>query len=82
MIPRAPFNIFGLVWRGWFAGLLVIFLPFWLLGTVACLVTGNWDQLVQLLLGLVMLPLIAAGQGVMAGGLILLGLKVWPPKAQ
>jgi hypothetical protein len=68
------------VWRGWFAGLLVIFLPFWLLGVVVFLIGGNWTQMPQMLGGLVALPLIAAGQGVLAGGLVLLGLKVWPPK--
>ena len=80
MIPQTRPSMFGLVWRGWFAGLLVIMLPLWLLATIAALVTGERGA-VQMLGGIVLLPLIAAGQGVLVGGLVVLGLKVWPRKA-
>ena len=80
MIPQTSPSMFGLVWRGWFAGLLVIMLPLWLFATVAGLLTGQ-PRAMQMLAGIVLLPLIAAGQGVMVGGLVVLGLKVWPRKA-
>ncbi len=69
-------EFFKIIWRGWFYGILVIFLPFF---TVAALVVGfgagKWEALLYVL----MVPLIAAGQGVIAGWLVLLGLKVRPP---
>jgi hypothetical protein len=69
-------EIFKVVWRGWFYGVLVIFLPFF---AVAALVigfgTGKWEALLYP----VMVPIIAAVQGAIAGWLVLLGLKVRPP---
>ena len=80
MVPRVTSNVFSLVWRGWFAGVLVIFLPLWLLGIVVLVISGSWGQVLPMLGGLLMLPLIAAGQGALIGGLVLLGLHIWPPK--
>lgn len=73
-------SLFKLVFRGWFSGVLVIFVPIGVLAIVAIVLRGSWDQLFEALLGLAMMPLIAAGQGVVAGGLVVLGLTVRPPK--
>jgi hypothetical protein len=70
-------EIFKVVWRGWFYGVLVIFLPFF---AVAALVIGFGSGKWEALLYPVMVPLIAGLQGVIAGWLVLLGLKVRPPK--
>ena len=80
MSGRTPASFFGLVWRGWFAGVLVIFMPIWLVATIGVAVSGNWAELWPFLSGLLMLPMIAALQGLIAGGLVVLGLRVWPPK--
>ena len=69
-------DIFKLVWRGWFYGVLVIFLPFF---AIAALVSLFGDGKWEIVLSVLLVPLIAAGQGVFAGGLVLLGLKVRPP---
>ncbi|MGB5628647.1 MAG: hypothetical protein WBM57_04720 [Woeseiaceae bacterium] len=69
-------EIFKVVWRGWFYGVLVIFLPFF---TVAALIIGFGAGKWEALLYPIMVPLIAAVQGAIAGWLVLLGLKVRPP---
>lgn len=73
-------ELFRLVWRGWFAGVLVLFVPVWLLGLIVLMAQGNWGELVPAAIGIVLLPIIAAMQGVLAGGLVWLGLLVWPQK--
>lgn len=70
-------EIFKVVWRGWFYGVLVIFLPFMV---VAALVIGFGAGKWEALLYPIMVPLVAGLQGVFAGWLVLLGLKVRPPK--
>jgi hypothetical protein len=72
--------VFGLVWRGWFAGLLTIFLPVWIFAMLTFALTGRWEEMLPALGGLAMMPAIAAIQGLIAGGLVSLGLRVWPPK--
>lgn len=69
-------EVFRLVWRGWFYGVLVIFLPFFV---VAALVVGFGAGKWEALLYPVMVPLVAGLQGVVAGWLVLLGLKLRPP---
>ncbi|MEM7430384.1 MAG: hypothetical protein AAF351_00465 [Pseudomonadota bacterium] len=74
----ASSELFKLVWRGWFIGVLVIMGPLFALGAlISAFGYGEWE----LLIGLILVPLIAAGQGVVAGVLVLFGLKVSPPKA-
>ena len=69
-------ELFKVVWRGWFYGILVIFLPFFV---VAALVIGFGAGKWEALLYPVMVPFIAAVQGVLVAWLVLLGLKVRPP---
>ena len=81
-VPVSRDSVFGLVWRGWFAGVLVIFLPIAIIAIPISAFTGAWNETLQMLLGLVVVPLIAAGQGLIVGGLVVLGLVVWPKKKQ
>lgn len=71
--------VFKLVMRGWFAGVFVIFVPILLIASVARAIAAPalWGEA---LLGFLLVPLIAAGQSVIVGGLVVLGLTVWPPK--
>jgi hypothetical protein len=69
-------EIFKVVWRGWFYGVLVVFLPFF---SVAALVIGLGAGKWEAILYPVMVPIVAAGLGVVAGWLVVLGLKVRPP---
>lgn len=73
-------GLFRLVWRGWFAGVLVIFIPIWLLALIVLALQGNWRALVPAAGLLILMPVIAAVQGVMFSGLVWLGLTVWPPR--
>lgn len=69
-------EIFRIVWRGWSYGVLVIFWPlFTVAGLIAGFGAGNWEPLLVAFL----VPFIAAMQGMFAGWLVLLGLKVRPP---
>jgi len=68
-------EIFKLVWRGWFAGATVLFLPLFIL-----MAAFMPEAPKNIWLAVVMVPFISALQGVMIGGLVLLGLLVWPPK--
>jgi hypothetical protein len=73
-------ELFRLVWRGWFAGLLVLFVPIWLLALIVMAFQGDWSDLVPVASGIILLPVIAAGQGLIIAGMIWLGLRVWPQK--
>ena len=73
-------DVFKLVWRGWFFGVLVIFFPILALAALASLAGGSRNVGMEPILAVLLVPVIAAMQGVMAGGLVLLGLKVRPPK--
>jgi len=69
-------ELFKVVWRGWLYGVVVLFLPLFLVSALGMgFGAGKWEGLLSVL----MLPLIAALQGVFAGWLVLLGLKVRPP---
>ena len=73
-------DVFKTVWRGWFFGVLVIFLPVFALTSLIALLGGGGDDRWEMAFGVLLVPLIAAGQGVLAGGLVLLGLSVAPPR--
>lgn len=75
-----PIDLFGLVWTGWFWGTCAIFLPIFvvlsLIGIPISIAGGEFASAVGILAPIVMVPLIAAGQGVLVTGLVLLGLWV------
>ena len=67
--------LFKHVWRGWFVGVSVLFTPLFLLAALFAP-----DAPPQMMFGVFMIPIIAAFQGVFAGGLVLLGVTIWPVK--
>jgi hypothetical protein len=67
--------IFKMVWRGWFAGVTAIFTPLFILVAILSPETPK-----QMLLAVPLIPLVAAVQGAMFGGLVILGLTIWPSK--
>jgi len=73
-------EIFSIIWRGWFIGVTVIFMPISLIAGVAALLSRSQENSFEILAGVVMVPIIAAMQGIIISGIILLGLKLWPPK--
>ena len=68
-------SLFTRVWRGWAVGVSVVFVPISLL--VAVLSDEAPDQLLYLI---PVVPLIAALQGLLVAALVVLGLKILPPK--
>ena len=72
-------ELFRLVWRGWFAAVLVLSVPILLLVLIVLAAQGSWDEVVQGAIAIVLMPIIAAMQGLMVSGLVWLGLLVWPP---
>ncbi|GJM05204.1 MAG: hypothetical protein DHS20C09_11950 [marine bacterium B5-7] len=70
-------KVFKLVWRGWFVGVSAIFTPLFILGL---LVEPSFEAVP--LYGVILVPVIAAFQGVMAGGLVCLGLAIWPQRTE
>jgi hypothetical protein len=75
-------ELFRLVCRGWFAGILAIFFPtFLLFGFLIVLPCYNSElKPLEYVSGLFLLPLIAAGQALMLGVMVVFGVKVWPPQ--
>ena len=75
-------ELFRLVWRGWFVGVIAIFLPTFLLFGFTIVVPGYHSELrpAEYFLGLLVLPFIAAGQALIVGALVSLGLKIRPPR--
>ena len=69
--------IFKMVWRGWFVGATAIFTPLFLLAALFAP-----DAPKEMAFAVLLVPFIAALQGVMFGGLVVLGLTIWPPKSQ
>ena len=67
--------LFKQVWKGWFVGVSVLFTPILLL--VALFAP---EAPPQMAFGVLMVPVIAAFQGVIVGGLVLLGATIWPLK--
>ncbi|WP_153067377.1 hypothetical protein [Steroidobacter cummioxidans] len=74
-------DVFRLVWRGWFFGVMAIFLPLFLAFGILIVLPGYTKQSpAEYFLSLFLLPLIAAGQG--AGAFVLFGLRVRPPRVR
>lgn len=67
--------IFKMVWRGWFVGATIIFIPLIMLTIML-----SPEAPKSILLSVFLIPLIAALQGLIVGGLVILGLTIWPPK--
>ena len=67
--------LFKLVWRGWFVGVTVLFVPLLL---VAVIISPETPP--EMKYGILMVPFIAAAQGALVGGLVLLGVTIWPIK--
>ncbi|MEZ5615987.1 MAG: hypothetical protein R3E35_12320 [Rhodocyclaceae bacterium] len=67
--------VFKFVWRGWFVGVSVILTPVLLLVSIL-----NPDVPKEMVFAVALVPVIAAMQGVMVGGIVVLGLKLWRPK--
>ncbi|WP_445360965.1 hypothetical protein ACJJIL_00905 [Microbulbifer sp. EKSA005] len=63
--------MFTQIWKGWTTGVSVIFTPLFL---IAALVQP--DAPGNMLLAAPLVPIIAAGQGVLVGALVCLGLKI------
>lgn len=63
--------MFTLIWKGWTTGVSVVFTPLFLI--VALIQPGTLENM---LFAIPLIPVIAAGQGVLIGGLVCLGLKV------
>ncbi len=73
-------DVFRFVWRGWFFGVMAIFLPLLLVLGILIVLPGYTKQSpAEYFLALFLIPLIAACQGVVAGALVLFGLYVRPP---
>jgi len=68
-------RIFKLVWRGWFVGASAIFIPLSILGVLV----GDISR--EMMLIPLLVPVITAIQGAIAGGLVVLGLTIWPSKS-
>jgi hypothetical protein len=69
--------IFKLVWRGWFAGSLILLLPVWLLALLATVFTGAWNDLGSVAGSVVLIPPLAALLAVLVAGVVLLGIRLW-----
>lgn len=66
-------SIFKMVWRGWFVGATIVFVPMILL-TIFLI-----PQLpISAIFAVLLVPVVTAFQGVIFGGVVVLGLKVWP----
>ena len=74
-------DVFRLVWRGWFAGVLSIFVPIWAIAVIVVVVSRSWEELAPAVVGLILLPIIAAMQGIIVGGVVTLGQVVWRRKS-
>jgi len=67
--------VFKWVWRGWFVGVSVIFTPIFLLITFF-----HPDMPYKSAFMIPLVPVIAALQGLIVGGIVIAGLKLWRPK--
>ncbi|MFV8783210.1 hypothetical protein ACNKU7_12385 [Microbulbifer sp. SA54] len=68
-------GLFAKIWRGWSVGVSVLFLP--VLLVVSLMADETLDQFMYVIPAV---PLIAAFQGFLVAGLVMLGLKIWPLK--
>ncbi len=69
--------MFKSVWKGWSVGVSVVFTPLLILAALLAPEPppGIWYAIP-------LVPAIACLQGIMVGGLVCLGLKIWPAKAK
>lgn len=63
--------MFKKIWKGWTTAVSVIFTPLFLMVALV-----QPDAHKNMLLAVPLVPLIAAGQGVLIGALVCLGLKI------
>ena len=63
--------MFKQVWKGWTVGVSAVFLPVFL---IVALVQPNTPD--KLLFAIPLIPIIAAGQGILIGVIVCLGLKI------
>ena len=68
-------SIFKMIWRGWFVGATIILTPMILL---ALIITPQLPM--GAFLAVLLVPIVAAFQGVIFGGIVVLGLSLWPIK--
>ena len=73
-------ELFRLVWRGYFIAATAIMLPLSILAAVINLSLGGEQVGWQVVLIPLFVPFIIAFQGIIVGGLVLLGLLIRPPK--
>lgn len=76
-------ELFRLIWRGYFIAISSIFLVTLLVFGTAAMYSGAEPgmKLSEFALGLVLVPVIAAGQGLIIGGVVLFGHFVKPPRS-
>ncbi|WP_299948035.1 hypothetical protein [uncultured Microbulbifer sp.] len=63
--------MFKQIWKGWTKAVSVIFTPLFL---IVALVQPDAPE--NMLLGVPLVPVIAAGQGILIGAMVCLGLKI------
>ena len=74
-------DLFSLIWRGYFVGATLIILPLTIIILIGNLFAMGSEFQWPMIFAPVMGVGIAALQGVIVGGLVLLGLRIYPPKA-
>ena len=73
-------ELFSLVWRGWFFAILAILIPAILIAGFMAFLPGTNIGISELFISILLVPVIAAGQGVLAGCIVLFGLLIKPTK--
>lgn len=76
-------ELFRLIWRGYFIAITSIFLVTFLVFGTAAMYSGAEPgmKLSEFALGLFLVPVIAAGQGLIIGGVVLFGHFLKPPRS-
>jgi len=70
-------KIFKLIWRGWFVGATVFFMPMFILFFIL-----HPEAPRSAVASVLLIPLITWIQGIFLACIVLLGLKIWPIKKQ
>ena len=65
--------MFKTVWKGWSVGVTVLFTPLLIL-----IALFSPQVPANIWIAIPLVPVIACLQGIMVGGLVCLGLKIWP----
>ena len=68
--------MFSTIWKGWFYGVTAIFLPITLLASIVVIFAGGNESPLEMILSVFMVPIIAAIQGVIVGGIVVFGLFI------